>query len=306
MRSDDSYEYDPHDLWNTVSDESFLRTEKECQSPISFGSSGIGDNDTTLLYNIEEPSFLNESSVFESASKSILSPMKQVALRRPSTIMEESTIRSINSSDECSDVSSSLSLKQCVKDVTDSTPVFKTKSHSYRPSLINVFPTRTRIGFYDQVDTVTSASTSPAVPVIQRNIIGKENADLISFNNSGACSPKKSTGRSNEMVMENSVNLISFGDSVEEDFSSNVTVDQSQNDSFDEQPPDQFNDTLEAVDFYMMKGKKIMDKTASKSIMEPHVSPSPRNRSNSLLKQTLARRHLMKIIDENQINKKLF
>lgn len=276
LRSDDSFEFNTDDWWNRVSDESFLALEKQCQSP-KICRPSLGQNDTTLLFDIEEPSELNDTSVFESPSKSIFSPIKLVAMRRPSTIIEESTIGSINSSDECSDIASSSAFKQSDKNVAEqSVHSIKTTVRSYRPSLVNVFPTKTRIGFYDNLETMISSNIS---------------------------STQVAPNAQNEKNKDDSICLINLDDTIEDVSSSNVSADQdeTQNYSMDDEPPDQFNDTLEAVDYYMMQGKKILDKTlASASIIQPHAASSPKNRNNSLLKQTLARRHLMSIYGDNQ------
>ncbi len=320
IKTDDSIEIDPYDLW-FVSDESFLEMEKSCESPRE--NDPIDSNDTTLLNDVEAPSFLNnysdlEDSVFEDGPSSIsmLSPMKQVALRRPSTILEESTVQSISSSEDRS-ACSSLSLKQSVHhtsvDVSSQKSV-TAAARSYRPSLVNVFPTRSRIGFYDSFENQSSTTTADTSTHQQSS--GKENSiNLMSFECVGDQASSQQEQNVTNRAANNSICLIEF-DSIDEASNSNfLSVDQTQHDSSmsdGEQPPDQFNDTLEAVDYYMKRGKKILDKTsASMSFhQQPCVVSSPKNRNNSLLKQTLARRHLMSMNggggDINLANKKLF
>lgn len=303
LRSEDSFTYEGVDLWNLVSDESFLETERQCQSPMDNDKS-IKETNTTMIFDIEEPTFLNDSSVFESP-KVMLSPIKQVAMRRPSTIIEESTIRSINSSDECSRVGSSLSLKQSIQEIAEKS----SKMRSYRPSMVNVFPSKRRVGFYDTMDVMTSSCKSSAETEAKRNSVGKENSlCLISLSNShdvADTTPTEHTYKSNVHVRKDSVCLVSFDD---DESPRNMSVDQTQNDSsfMDNEQKDEFNDTLEAVDNFMMQGKKILDKTAnSTSILQPHVTFSPRSQSNSLLIKTLARRHLMSV-NSDILEKKLF
>lgn len=308
VKSDDSIKLDPFDLWY-VSDESFLEVEKSCESPREIGSTHDA-SDTTLLYDVQAPSFLIhdsdsdellDDSVFEHSSIALLSPIKQVAMRRPSTILEESTIRSNNSNEEsCS--GSSLSLKQSLN-VADESSSKSNKSNSYRPSLYNVFPTRSRIGFYDNLDT----SSSVIGASIKNKLSGKENSiNLMKFDSLDRESPPQNQANGN-----NSISLMRFDDNTDEESFSNLSVDQTQqhNSSMsDNETPDQFNDTLEAVDYYMKQGKKLLDKTgASTTLLQPSVTASPKNRNNSLLKQTLARRHLMSMTGDNKLaNKKLF
>lgn len=369
IKSDDSITLDPYNLWY-VSDESFLEMEKSCESPRENNRKSIRSevNDTTLLYDVQEPSFfihdsdsddLLDESVFERPSMSMMSPMKQVAMRRPSTILEESTIRSINSSDERS--GSSLSLKQSLN-VEGESSNKSSKSHSYRPSDANVFPSRSRIGFYDNLDA--TSSTIERQPLVKNSTGGKENLvksdgsahksrsyrpsllnvfptrsrvgffetleisssssstdqssitstkensiNLMKFENLDKESPPTSRPAS-ERIRSNSISLIQFDTSIDESSFSNLSVDQTQANSSmsDNEQPDQFNDTLEAVDYYMKRGKKILDKTgASTTLLTPCVTASPKNRNNSLLKQTLARRHLMSMTGDNKLgNKKLF
>lgn len=298
----------PMDLWY-VSDESFLEMEKACESPRD-SENGIDEtNDTTLLFDVQAPSFVIldsdsddclEDSVFERPSNWLLSPMKQVAMRRPSTIMEESTIRSINSSSQ-ERSGSSLSLKQSIHVAEESSQSIKVRS--YRPSLVNVFPTRSRIGFYDHLNSPPSNQAS-----VKRIASNKEDSiNLIRFDSVDEDSPLKHAA---EVTCDNSVSSMNFDNSIEEASFSNLSVDQTQHNSSmsDSEPPDQFNDTLEAVDYYMMQGKKILDKTgASTTLLQPNVTSSPKNRNNSLLKQTLARRHLMSMNGDSKLaNKKIF
>lgn len=306
IRSDDSFEMSASSaLWCAVSDESFLEMEKLCESPVKKRSNRI---DETLLCDVQEPSFLIHSSdsddsldnsVFERPSMSMLSPMKRVAMRRPSTIPEESTIRSINSSDERS--GSSLSLKQSISVAEESNQSIK--SRSYRPSLVNVFPTRSRIGFYDNFD-----SPSPTTDAtIKQSTINKENSiNLMRFEN--VDTPPR---RSAERNCNKSLSLMNFDESIGEEASpTNLSVDRTTHNSSmsDSETPDQFNDTLEAVDYYMKQGKKLLDKTnASTTLSQPLVTLSPINRNNSLLKQTLARRHLMSMNGDSKLaSKQLF
>lgn len=307
IKSDDSIKMSPMDLWY-VSDESFLEMEKACESPRD-SENGIDEtNDTTLLFDVQAPSFhildsdsddCLDDSVFERPSNLLLSPMKQVAMRRPSTILEESTIRSINSSQERS--GSSLSLKQSIHLAEESSQSIKVRS--YRPSLVNVFPTIIRIGFYDHLNS--SPSNQASVKRIASS--NDDSINLIKFDSVDEDSPLKPAA---EVTCDNSVSSMNFDNSIEEASSSNLSVDQTQHNSSmsDSEPPDQFNDTLEAVDYYMMQGKKILDKTgASTTLLQPTVTSSPKNRNNSLLKQTLARRHLMSMNGDSKLaNKKIF
>lgn len=330
IRSDDSIEPNPYDLWSTVSDESFLEQELACQSPVKSGRSPRksaieGQHDTTLLFDIQAPSFVIldsddssdnsldglmcdktlDDSVFEHPS--MLSPMQRVALRRPSTILEESTIRSIDTSEERS--VGSLSLKQSVNVTAESNQTAKTRS--FRPSILNVFPTRSRIGFYDNLDTSSSpVSTKPSVKEVTRSKAPRKSVSLIKFDSSDQDSPYSRPAR--EATSKKTICLMDT--SIVDSSVSNLSVDQTQyNSSFsDNEQPDQFNDTLEAVDYYMKQGKKILDRTsASTTLLQPSVIASPKNRNNSLLKQTLvesARKHLMN--GDNNVpakaNKKLF
>lgn len=287
------------------SDESFLEMEKFCESP--------QDNvdNTTLLDDVEAPSFLihdsdSDDSVFEPARKSvsILSPMKLVGLRRPSTILEESTIQSINSSEERS--SNSLSLNEHVNIDRESSNK-SDKTRSYRPSVANVFPTmKGRIGFYDILD---SPQTRPsAKPTTVRNCDKENSINLMRFDSiERELSPSVPVTPTNG---NNSVSLIRFDSSVDETSFSNLSVEQTDYNSSmsDSDAPDQFNDTLEAVDYYMKQGKKIMDKTGASATFQQQQQavPSPKSRNNSLLKQTLARRHLMSMNGDNNLTKKLF
>lgn len=300
IKSDDSIKMSSMDLWY-VSDESFLEMEKACESPRKNKNEIDEANDTTLLCDIQAPSFLDsdsdeyfDDSVFERSSNRLLSPMKQVAMRRPSTILEESTIRSMNSTQERS--GSSLSLKQSLRVAEE--PSQSIKSRSYRPSLLNVFPTRSRIGFYDHLNS----TSSPTQASVQHDSI-----NLMRFESVERDLPSRSAA---EETGNNSDFLINFDSSIEESPSSNLSVDQTQQNlsMSDSEPPDQFNDTLEAVDYYMKQGKKILDKTgASTTLLQSHVTSSPKNRNNSLLKQTLARRHLMSMNGDSKLaNKKLF
>lgn len=306
--SDDSIELNPLDMWE-VSDQSFVEMEQLCQSPQEIGTT-VDVTDTTLICDIEAPSFfthdsdtdsLLDDSVFErSSSVSMLSPMKQVALRRPSTILEESTIQSINSSEERS--GSSLSLKHSIQEADESHKSIK--SRSFRPSILNVFPTRSRIGFYDGLETPSSKSAEPAV---KRNKERERSINLMRFDSVESTTSKPATEQ--PAISVNSSNLLDK--TIDETLSPNMSVDQTFHNSSmsDSDPPDQFNDTLEAVECFMKQGKKIMDKSvASKTILQPTVVMSPKNRSNSLLKQTLARRHLMSInnSDNSSTKKKLF
>ncbi|XP_037033702.1 uncharacterized protein LOC119072567 [Bradysia coprophila] len=310
-------------MWQ-VSDESFLEMEKLCESPRKSDESFLemeqlcespqnNVNDTTLLDDVEAPSFLvhdsdSDDSVFEPVRKpvSIMSPIKLVGLRRPSTILEESSIRSLNSSEERS--SNSLSLRESVNVAKESSKPDKTRS--YRPSVANVFPTmKGRIGFYDNFDSPSTRSSSKSA-VTQSS--GKENSinlmrfDSIENDLPSASSATPATGN-------NSVSLIRFDSSVDEASFSNLSVDQAELNSSmsDGEPPDQFNDTLEAVDYYMKQGKKIMDKTGASTTFyrEQQAVPSPKSRNNSLLKQALARRTLLSMNGDNLnklANKKLF
>lgn len=279
---DDSFEYNTDDWWNKVSDESFLEVERQCNA--AYGKepvfSSLAQSDTTLLFDIEEPSFLDETSLYGrlSMSGTIMSPMKQVAMRRPSTILEESTIRSINSSDESGEPKSpSIDLLQFDEVIpTTVVPVLSTENYnvrSYRPSLLNVFPTRKRKGFYNDLEAVSEPNTSQDTQLI---------------------------GSYEKESQRNSICLMTFDDSVTEATASDLSTDQSSQ-SFSENKCDQFNDTLEAVDYYMAQGKKIVEKSNQTSI----AIFSPKTHNNSLLKQTLAKRHL-KSIGGDRLNMSFF
>ncbi|KAG4075995.1 hypothetical protein HA402_003821 [Bradysia odoriphaga] len=315
----DSNEKSSPFMWQ-VSDESFLEMEKLCESPRKSDESFLemeklceshqhNDNDTTLLDDVEAPSFLvhdsdSDDSVFEPARKpaSFMSPVKLVGLRRPSTILEESSIRTNNSSEERS--SNSLSLRESVNIAKETSKPDKTRS--YRPSVANVFPTmKGRIGFYDNFD---SPSTKPS----DTQSSGKENSiNLMRFDSIEKDLPSASSAT--PANGNHSISLIRFDSSIDEASFSNVSAEQAELNSSmsDGEPPDQFNDTLEAVDYYMKQGKKIMDKTGASTTIyrEQQAVPSPKNRNNSLLKQALARRTLMSMNGDNLnklANKKLF
>lgn len=293
------------------SDESFLEMEKLCQSPQDHMEN------TTLLDDIEAPSYLvhdsdSDDSVFEPSRKSMsfMSPMKMVALRRPSTILEESTVQSINSSDDRS--GNSLSLKENVNIDKESNKPDKKRSN--RPSVANVFPSmKGRIGFYGNFDSPSTQSSSKAA--VTHNICKENSINLMRFESIEELQP--SVPATPTLVApangNKSISLIRFDTSVDEPSFSNVSVDQTEYNSSmsDSEPPDQFNDTLEAVDYYMKQGKKIMDKTGASTTFcqQQQAVPSPKSRNNSLLKQTLARRHLMSMNGDNfskLANKKLF
>lgn len=133
-----------NDWWSHVSDESFLEAERLCQSPTD-GEKRLPlmeMNDTTLLADIEEPTILKEISNFEN---------------RLSSINEESNFLYPNVNGEFRDGANYSALKQDLQHFT-AYVVQPSKANvcSYRPSLVNVFPTRKQIGFYDYLETGTS------------------------------------------------------------------------------------------------------------------------------------------------------
>jgi len=275
LKSDDSFVYDGVDLSSLVSDESFLEAERQCQS-IDDDRLKLDELNTAMLIDAEGPPFFNESSVFESSNFMLSSPK-----------IEKSANRIIKSSEVHSTIDSSLSLKQSVKTFSEQSII----SHSYRPSLVNVFPPRKHIRFYDTVDN-SSTEPSPKVTMPDKT----RSFNLIRFggsvdeSSSKESAPKRTVdGKENSMCVINRVDDLS---------PSNVCVDQGQNDLklMDTTSPDQFNDTLEAVNYFIGKGKQSLDETpCSTSIQRPQIALSPR-------KIALTRRPLRSINNSSSKN----
>lgn len=310
LRSDDSFVVDNSNLWYTVSDESFIEMELACQSPQTRRNVDRNISVLEAIDDIEEPSFfahnnstLNDSVFEDNGSVTMLSPIKRIGIRRPSTILEESTLQSSHSSVDYSRKSSLLA-----QNTSDEAKKFKTtKTSSIRPSFYNVFPTRSQIGFLENMESKPTINSQPTKPATSTN----QSISLIQLDcsmeqgesDSAVIMPKPLTPRQATTSANQSISLIKFEDTIDE---ISLSVDQASPDSSvcGSDPPDQFNDTLEAVDFYMRQGKKILDKTAASTTFQQQqqqqacVVMSPRNRNDSLLKQTLERNYLMRACDK--------
>lgn len=115
----DSFSDVSNDWWNQVTDESFLKTERQCQSLCDSESHSV----TMLSSDIEEPSDFYATASFVIQFFSINEESKSINSTNEEFIEDENYLSS------------------------------KEEIQSYGPSLINVFPKRKRINFYDFMDS---------------------------------------------------------------------------------------------------------------------------------------------------------
>ncbi|KAJ6635882.1 hypothetical protein Bhyg_14468 [Pseudolycoriella hygida] len=189
----DDMEENPLDLWDEVTEQSFLEMEKVCESPRN-----------------RENDFMGLMATGYSFDNSRLS----VVLEESSSLVAKTNYeRSISSNDVRS--GSSPSLKQSVY---------------VDEEVLNIFPKKTRSRFFDYLESYYLESSDK-----------------------------------NRKEIENLFSLMKE--------SSDSSDDQSDLKlSSDGEAPDEFNDTLEAVNYFLRQGKKIMDKT----LLQPCVSEEPK------------------------------
>lgn len=239
-----------HDL--STGEDSFLAMERLCNMEDK-KEQMINANDT-VLFEVEPPSELWNQTVNPNSMNLLpdenetfeLSPVKYIGLVRPSTIIEEtsSQLNSISKNNNSSASSSTKSINGSSKllsiDEGSEESNKTTENHIKTLNSIDVQPLKSH-----------RRSRRETFAFKRRNytFFGDENLQAIDEsesyvsrdNDSEIETPKQKPLSEIQTPKED---LIEFGD-----------ADESNDD------PQQFNDTMEAVDFFIKKGKKIIEQT---------------------------------------------
>lgn len=309
---DNSFNFsDNTDSWRKISDESFERDEAMCASILQ-------DNvDETQLIDVEAPSSLWDQSI--DVIEDSVARWKSVAgsRRLPSTIMEESEINSETSQESTQyqpdHAISTYATSECVllkptvipsnsaqkienisspKSILQST----TKKSYYRPSMMNVFPLPTnkkRNFFFPD-----SSETSDAL--LQSSTKAPVNQMLTRFEKSHAIS-KDFPHSKNKPLLTTVINPFTYPESSPASPFDHGNISANSSNQLSPVQPD-FNDTLEAVEFFMEKGKQLQARQVdNRSIQEPSTPPDPTvpllvfsPKSNNKISDTIRKRLLIR------------
>lgn len=221
-------------------DDSFLAIERECES-----ETYLMCMDETQLTDIAEPSgFWDQTQV-------AMSPVRRVALNRPSTIIEESTqcsstnntasTRNSRSTDDGGSFSvpngSGGGGQPIDKENTTTTNIGKRSATAkYRPSMVNVFPKRDKRQFFNSPET-SAAKLSRTVSVMS----SIENDSPVA----AAADSDTPKSESSSGVLDDSLHL---------------------------------NDTIEAMDHILAQGKRLMNSGSLAPTPSSVFSPKSLNR----------------------------
>lgn len=277
---------DNGNYWFDDSVTSFLEHEKLCiESPSNKENSFFVDHSSeeTQLFDVEAPSCLWEDTIGPCSNMSMiakLTPIQMVGIRRPSTIAEESTINSNDSKE-----SNSNSIEE---------PIFtapglvnsKLNQSQHRYSVFNFIPKK-KIVFYGDED---------------RNLVSSGTATAIQPFNNDAVTNQQSINKECSTIVDTSIDLISFDDTIMDNNYEESELDQafsvlnfessmSCESSSDSNNSMNFNDTIEAMDYFIEKGKRLQDKLKTPTTLTPKIIFSPKSQ-NSLLKTSIHRRIL--------------
>lgn len=246
-------------------DDSFLALERQCNMEDKLVSDDAND---TLLFDIEPPSELWNQTVNQSSSISQLnrtqdeynedgtieiSPVKYIGLIRPSTIIEETSSQFESSSKTASSLATKSSL-------------YETASTNEAEELL--------------IESVASERVDNAEPLLP-----EENTHKLSDRQRRGTFAFKRADYT--FFPAESLDAINENTSYSKDASINTPLknnkipskEEIDNDSKSEDDEDQFNNTLERVEYLLEKGKQILEETpiAKRSIHQsfletPHFS----------------------------------
>lgn len=257
-----------HDL--SVSDDSFLALERQCN--MDDKRERLMNANDTLLFDVEPPSELWNQTVNQSVAADTLdmveeqdeaacesdqdtieiSPVKYVGLTRPSTIIEETS-----SQLESSSKTTIQSNNSTVNNLS-----VATKSSLYATASTNDSSKELSIRSCDVSNDSKSESTDSIItPLRPRNSQSKkmdrQRRGTFAFKRANyTFFPDENLGCIDESTQ-------SFSDSVETKTPNKVLVEleKSPKSPSDEPDEDQFNNTLERVDYLLECGKQIVEET---------------------------------------------
>lgn len=262
-------------------DDSFLEMERQCHYEEQKQRMLAIDADNTILSEIEPPPELWENTMMLHAPNVTnlrdnddlihLSPMKMVGLMRPSTIVEE-TSSQCNSTGENSQCSTENGQKsKNSSNFGSSTSTLQTSSTEN--SIID------KISPLKLVQDTPSPSPDPMVTQTKRHVdktrrtmVFKKRDEKRKFfndDNESVTSPLVDI-RTPRMQRVGTKNLISLDRSPPIIKVTDTTTPSR----------DQFNDTFEAVEFFMEKGKQLLEQTplANRTILETPLFSCKRSR----------------------------
>lgn len=254
-----------HDL--SVSDDSFLALERQCNMDDKRDRL-INANDT-LLFDVEPPSELWNQTINQSIAATQLeqvqeeeedddddtieiSPVKYIGLIRPSTIIEETSSQMESSS------------KNTIYSNNSSNNSLPTKSSLYATASTNDSFKDLSASSCDTSNDSKSDKTGPTVtPLRQQSSkmkkIERQRRGTFAFKRANyTFFPDDHLGCINESVQSNDENIEPAETPKKHDLLNFQTTPKSPSDEPDE---DQFNNTLERVDYLLEKGKQIVEET---------------------------------------------
>lgn len=281
--------------WGDVSgDDSFLAMERQCNMDDKKDQL-INANDT-LLFDIEPPDELwnqtaedldqqtqsennykceNVEKIEDEDETIEISPVKYIGLIRPSTIIEEtsSQLDSYNKNDSLSTIKSSLYETASINDSVTGKSFKSINSLSKSAELVN----RSIIDEPIKIITIENATSkqngsksnqeNPIVDPLEKqksNSINKERQRRGTF----AFKRANYTFFSNE----NFNAIDEYGTGLTEAEKNKNLIDLQSNDEDSSENEDQFNNTLERVDYLLEKGKQILEETPTAKRNRHHQS----------------------------------
>lgn len=251
-----------------ASDDSFLELERQCELEEEQQKRMLdAAADRTMLFDIEPPSELWDQSIVETAQLEQiheeetpeLSPVKMVHLLRPSTIIEET-------SSQCNSTQSTMEKEESLTS-------FSSSDTSVNSTIERPFGKRNS----NNLSMAKSQANRRETMMFKKRKFFNDENDEPELRSMKFAPPKLSI--SPEKVLANSKC---------EESANEITTDQELirfDESVMETPDrDQFNDTIEEMDFFMAKGKKLLEQTpigkrsANFSVLETPLFSCKRSR----------------------------
>lgn len=285
-------------------DSSFLEHELQCQRDAEEEEDRLANLscvNETQLFDTEAPSMLWDQTIVDGTLPLFPMGKTNIFRSRPSTIAEESTINSTASSKASNSSSTKNQSKVNVfsKKMTErsfkhtpaalsSKPFEAAKIQPaipYRESSVNVFPKKkTRNLFEPQTDLPPSPAillpkpNQKSQPLTPTPLFPTSTSQL----NTRKDSPKPpiKPKPKNLSPHRKSLALMTFDDTICDENQSSSSFDHEDDDDDDDSvflnTARQFNDTIEAMDFFMDKGHKLLQSAAKKPPpAKPSSPPSP-------------------------------